>query len=514
MNKLSVDRAEKWFFAFVVAAHAWPLLCVSFFPTLDGPAHVYNAKIITEILFHSGSGAEAFYTINANPVPNLSSHVILALLHLIAPGRLAEKLLQVMIIIAIPVAFRYFLKKSGAKSSVAVYLIFPFTYSFFFFYGFYNFCLSLAILFFAMGTAERFLSKSPKHGILLLIAFCGLILYFSHLLTFAVFCVYVTARAFVVRKGPKDVAGGKNLALYICGAALLPGLILAGIFLLQQDSVGNDLQFNSFAETASMYMDITPAKGILYGKEAKYTRWVFYTLVFMPAYSLLMQFRRKQKLDELARLFALLFVGFFALSFAVPNEGLLAGGILTSRIVLFALVFLIAFLAKSEMHVIAQAAVLFVITYVNISCLLIYVGAAQREQEYILEIASAAELTDQGAVVLPFTSTDFWIREHYSNYLGYDKPLVVLENYEASLNYFPVNWTPYGQHVAHVAHADWEQFRLSGALDKHPDNVTRYVLILLDAENLPDDLNMEIPSAFRELSSSIPNGVGLYEMVE
>ena len=42
--------------------------------------------------------------------------------------------------------------------------------------------------------------------------------------------------------------------------------------------------------------------------------------------------------------------------------------------------------------------------------------------------------------VLPVKNSDNWLHGHASNYLGIDKPMVILENYEASLDYFPIRW--------------------------------------------------------------------------
>jgi hypothetical protein len=55
-------------------------------------------------------------------------------------------------------------------------------------------------------------------------------------------------------------------------------------------------------------------------------------------------------------------------------------------------------------------------------------------------LAEAAKLLDANSVVLPVNMTDNWLELHFSNYLGIEKPLVVLENYEATVGWFPVRW--------------------------------------------------------------------------
>lgn len=514
VNNISARKAERWFFALMVSAHLWPVLSVQFFPTLDGPSHVYNARIIAELLFNSGSSLDSFYALNPTAVPNMTGHVFLALLQALLPGWIAEKVLQALIIAAIPVGFRYFLKMTGAKSLVAVYLIFPFTYSFFFFYGFYNFCLSLALLFFAAGATEHFRRKPSQVWAPAVMVLFGLILYFSHLLTFAVFCVYTAVRAFTSLRTRGLCAGERRNELLLFCLAVLPGLVFTAVFLIRQDAGTGEMQFLTFSETAVLYKEMAPAKGVLYGKESKYTQWIFYALIFMLSGALYHQFRRRPGKEEHAGIFGWLFLGFSVLSFLVPDQGLLSGGILTSRMVLFTLVFLIAFTAKFRIHPAAQGVILVVVTYVNVACLLIYADAAQREQALIREISLTAREIKEGAVVLPLKETDFWIREHYSGYLGCEKPLFLLDNYEAELGYFPVKLTARGRAVQRAAYEDWDAFRRSGVFERQLANQSDYIFALTDSEKDSVAFRLENVPEFREIRSHRAMGVFLFAPAE
>ena len=44
------------------------------------------------------------------------------------------------------------------------------------------------------------------------------------------------------------------------------------------------------------------------------------------------------------------------------------------------------------------------------------------------------------SLVLPLNFSKNWLAGNYDNYLGIDKPMVILHNYEASTGYFPVHW--------------------------------------------------------------------------
>src|SRR5205085_9970610 len=52
----------------------------------------------------------------------------------------------------------------------------------------------------------------------------------------------------------------------------------------------------------------------------------------------------------------------------------------------------------------------------------------------------ASELIPPNSVVLPLDYSGNWKTLHFSNYMGTDRPLVILENYECNQNYFPVQW--------------------------------------------------------------------------
>jgi hypothetical protein len=55
-------------------------------------------------------------------------------------------------------------------------------------------------------------------------------------------------------------------------------------------------------------------------------------------------------------------------------------------------------------------------------------------------IYNASKYIEANSIVLPVNMSDNWIDPHFSNYLGVDKPMVILENYEAAIGWFPVKW--------------------------------------------------------------------------
>jgi hypothetical protein len=62
------------------------------------------------------------------------------------------------------------------------------------------------------------------------------------------------------------------------------------------------------------------------------------------------------------------------------------------------------------------------------------------QYKIVQSIVKASRFIPENAVVLPLNFSKNWLAGNYDNYLGIDKPMVILHNYEASTGYFPVHW--------------------------------------------------------------------------
>jgi hypothetical protein len=121
------------------------------FPSQDGPAHVYNARLLLLLLQGRLPEAQPFYTLHLSPFPNWTSHAVLAALcTFLSPG-LAERLLLTAYALALPLAFRYALGGIRRDASPLAWLVLPFVYNKWLHEGFYNRSLALVPLLLALG---------------------------------------------------------------------------------------------------------------------------------------------------------------------------------------------------------------------------------------------------------------------------------------------------------------------------------------------------------------------------
>jgi hypothetical protein len=151
---------EKIAFWLLLALHVLPLCGGRYFPTADGPTHLYNAWLWKTMLLQPGHPAHQILALNPNPEPNYLGHLLLASLLTIAPPWLAEKMLLLLYVVGLPFALRYAIRSAGQAGAGWLALLgFPFVYSVVLVWGFYNFCLSLVLLLLSVGYWQRHTGK-------------------------------------------------------------------------------------------------------------------------------------------------------------------------------------------------------------------------------------------------------------------------------------------------------------------------------------------------------------------
>src|SRR4051794_33167109 len=85
------SRRMAWLFAVVAVLHLLPIWRVHLVPTVDGPSHVYNARVLREL----AAGAPEFgrvFAVNPRPNPNWLGYLVL----LVFPERVLLSIIVLM----------------------------------------------------------------------------------------------------------------------------------------------------------------------------------------------------------------------------------------------------------------------------------------------------------------------------------------------------------------------------------------------------------------------------------
>jgi len=244
-------KYEIYFFYALTFVTLFPILLFETFPTVDGPAHLYNSRLIHELLTENTDYLFNFFKFNKDFIPNWLGHFVLSNLMFLFPALIAEKIVLSIYIILLPFSVRFLWKELSIGCQVdsfALYFIFPFSYSFLFYFGFYNFHLGMVLLFFTIGLWIKYSKSSPiKTRHLAFLILLTLAIYFSHLFVFAIFVGvigYITMIDFLKSQKPKvDFFNSLKTRIFL----ILPGCILTIIYLINHsivpDSYPNPIYF-------------------------------------------------------------------------------------------------------------------------------------------------------------------------------------------------------------------------------------------------------------------------------
>jgi hypothetical protein len=203
-----------WALALVSLVPVWAF---PFVPTQDGPSHLDNAQVLQR-LGTSAAGYEAYFEVRAEPIPNWTSHLLLAALLYVVPPLIAEKLLVSLYVLGFAGSFRYFLGAFGERTRPISWLGLLFVYNRCFWMGFYNYCLSLVLVWLIVGFCIRRRGELRwPHAAGLMGGFA--LLYFTHLVGFVLALTGALGASILAR--PRNV-----LAPLLIGLAATPCCLL------------------------------------------------------------------------------------------------------------------------------------------------------------------------------------------------------------------------------------------------------------------------------------------------
>ena len=155
-----------------------PIWRFKFFPSSDGPSHIYNTQVLKysanpRSLYHE------YFDLNLGPYPNWTSSLIMLAFQYMVPPLLAEKLLLTFYIVFFVFAFQYLLDASGNCTKLFLLFSYLYLYNFLLLMGFYSYSLGVPLLLLTVGFfwKNKESLNWKRAGFL---CFLGLALYLSH----------------------------------------------------------------------------------------------------------------------------------------------------------------------------------------------------------------------------------------------------------------------------------------------------------------------------------------------
>ncbi|MEJ5367339.1 MAG: hypothetical protein WHT08_03410 [Bryobacteraceae bacterium] len=384
--------------AAILAAQLWPLWAVPFFPSVDGPLHIYNASVL---LWHAKwEAVREYFDLHFSLAGNLGGQFLLAGLMSFLKPLTAEKLV-VTLILALYALSAWFLPRvfrSGApETGLWVVLLAP---GELLFMGFWNFCLATGVL---LATAALVAHAAGRQGRLWVagVALLSGAIYFSHSVAWA--ATVATALLSLIwlwwlkqRSEPRARWREDARRMGSLAAALCWPLVILAYYLLTSEkmAVEMDQPFRMKAWTfySGAFLGMNPP--------ARMLRLLFMChLAAMSALAVFLRWRRRA--GPAPSDFLLLASGLFLLATLFAPDQLASGAYFTTRYALLAALALMGWLGCQPWPGWARAAsVLGLMAAVLLQARANWIEVS-RWQPAIRELAALGARIPEGSVVLP-----------------------------------------------------------------------------------------------------------------
>ncbi len=420
----------------LVIVHILPVWLFTYFPSQDGPCHLYNAYVLTALNQEQTPLLGELYQLNTKFFPNWLTHLVLAALMFVVSPLIAEKILLSMIVALVPLSLFYFINSINRGRDSYGFLGFLFSYNYLLHMGFWNFCLSVSLYFFTLGFFWRH-KEQIRIGPIVSINLLCMLIYFCHIISFALLLLSISLLAVTLYyRNPLHVA--KLLGCILPWYGVMANYLLSSTAEQSRAYGGKQWLLDFFLNIKSLVY-YTDAHQFI-------TRIVFGLLTILFIATIYIRVRKKTLFNHtfpFMLLCAVLTVIFFLAPWKIGT-----GAVINDRIHLFIFPVLLPFLHESNSRFIRRGLIAIMIllslAHVGISCRYYYYL-----NRGLHEFTSARHLVEPNTTLLVL-GTDWWNYEvqvdyvepfvQAANYYCLNNGCVNLGNYEAKFKYFPINW--------------------------------------------------------------------------
>ena len=177
-----------------------PVWLFPYFPSADGPSHLFNSYVY--LRYGHASIFQQAYTLHVPTAGNLAGHgLAILLLQLGLPWEACEKLLVTFCVVGLAAAFHYAVAGIHSAHPAAVFLVAPFLYNWPLQMGFWSFALGVPFLLVCIGLNFRYRGNWNARSLSLLFLAAGAA-YVCHPIAWAV-CGLVIAVFTVTAQWPE-----------------------------------------------------------------------------------------------------------------------------------------------------------------------------------------------------------------------------------------------------------------------------------------------------------------------
>ena len=445
---INTKNFEKYLFYFLILLHISYVFSLPIFLTQDGPSHLYNSKILLDYIKNENKQFfNQFFELNINIFPNYLHSFILCLLLLLFNPFLAEKILIALLIIAMPLAFRFVLQKHNTSSVFLSYPIFIFSNSYFLFYGFYNFQLSITILILFIGKLIDYRENLDYKNSFNLF-FILTILFFTHPVGYIIAVVSLLLEILLLIYKRKSVPIKKEKIIsYLL--VIVPTLLMFIKFFTSENKSGNEL-INITISKNTLLRLIDMNHLIVFSKNEEVIYFLLFIVIILNLVNIIFG-KVDKKRNGFTKIIFMVILFNLGVYFFI-NDSLVGGAYLNNRISIYIYIITLLYIGLRGSKFDYNGLTILVSTSIIIYSIIIRYPIQKNISKITEDYLQTIDLIPKNSILLPLSLNNYglWqskllsprlaIFKHISGYLGASKPIISMDNYEANTNHFPIVW--------------------------------------------------------------------------
>ncbi len=405
-----------------------PVLGVGYFLTGDGPAHLYNAHLISQIISEPEGIASQFFYIREWLIPNLGGHLFLTIgIALFGPA-MAEKLLYATILFGFVVGFRYMVYSIDSSRKWVSWFGLILAHHFCFYIGFQSFSLALGLMFFIIGMWHR--GYFHNHSYRVWIAVVALLaLTICHVVPLLIALMYIALAEmfYALDRGALEFR-----RLFLVALISLPSVVFVLIYILTAPAQDSGTFPDFISHAYNLYSGTTLIT--IHQDERVYVA-IFQLILLACFIPLLVSFKKLKSVRiQISTCLLLLLV-----YFVVPDS-MATGGFISVRIMLFIYIFASMSVGLVSGNGPMAAVIVLLAGILSVSLVRYHYKTMSKLSDHVAAVSAVNDYIEPGKTLLPLNYSHHWLDYNIGLYAGAYKKIVVLDNYEASKTAFPLAW--------------------------------------------------------------------------
>ena len=468
-HKLPKITLKHLLIALLLLVHLLPIWIVKYFPTQDGPSHIYNAQLFKEYHDHQNFRIRDVYQLNWTPFPNWTTHLLMAMLMYIFPPLICEKIVLSLCVLGLPLALFYFLRVIDRSKVILSLVGVIYSYHYLLMMGFYNFSLSVPVFFWTLGywwkhrsniTPKRLASGQPLVGFYLLLA----LTYFSHFQSFFLLVISISVFAgllflFSLRTDKTGMSFTDRLRPLFYFVTYMAPVYTVALTYYFSKTQGYGRNYRKLSWLNEYFFNL---KSLVYFRNnhiwiGQFLFVVLAVLLFCSLWRRGTKFLGKSSAEtrfsfESTDLFLVMFLILTLIYYISPNNIQSGGGWINDRVHIYLVLMLLPFLTIA-FHRHLQYILIAILVGLSLWHLAYTVHDNFFLDREIAEMTESVDLIAENSTIVLYLDKPGqrfsaalgeidYVKPflHVGSYYCLDNRVALLRNYEAALDYFPVNY--------------------------------------------------------------------------